>query len=139
MSRRYQKEIEEILSQVEERTLPTGHPDDVPKKLPKSHHGANISGPFEKRNRQQGWFLAPGRLMFMGVALLAAALVLRGTSTWIVQPMAWAGIGLFIAAYILFFVRPRPSIEKRWRGRPLETPTKHRQSWRSFQRWLGLK
>ncbi len=113
MSERFIKEIEEILEK------------------------ANVQPAKSRPTRQRGWFarlfsfrsglfkgwgISPGRLMLAGVTVFLVGLLLWAVTDWKAQPVLWAGLGLFVLAYILFFVRPGASggVEKRWRGRPVD-------------------
>lgn len=81
-----------------------------------------------------GSALSPGRLMVAGVAALVLAMVLRSFFSWLMVPLLWAGLGLFILAYLLFLVQPRvPRYEKRWRGRLIE---EEESLWKRIRRKL---
>ena len=113
MSERYEKEIEDILGQANER---------APGK-PGSKRGRSAIS----RLPRAGWRpprvrlnLTPGKLLLAGVALLLIALIL-GSFVPAIGPFAfWLGIGLFVLGYVLFFARPRRSMERRWRGQSIE-------------------
>ena len=55
-------------------------------------------------------------LLVAGVALIIAGYFVG------VDFMIWIGLGCFVAAYIVFFMKPRSPIEKRWRGQSIEDP-----------------
>jgi hypothetical protein len=60
-------------------------------------------------------------LLAMGGALLLVALFapgpLRGWGIW----LFWGGLLLLVAFYASYWARRQPRVEKRWRGRPIET------------------
>lgn len=112
MSNRYQREIEEILGQVN---------DDTP---------ADQVGAKRRQLTQQGTLKAPGggsrlsfstgRLMLMGVGLLVLSLPLGAFVPVVAAPAALLGIALFIGAYVVFFSKPRSRSSKMWRGENIE-------------------
>ena len=105
---RYQREIEEIQEQVNE-SPPQGRPTRV----------ARRSTPRPQPRR--GGF-APSDL-FTSRNLLATGVVLIIVGYFAgIDFLIWAGLGCFVAAYIVFFMKPRSPIEKRWRGQSIEDP-----------------
>lgn len=65
--------------------------------------------------------LSPSALLWGGVVALVGALVARGPlSGWAVWLFA-AGLLLLVAAYASYWVRRGNRVEKRWRGRPVDT------------------
>ena len=116
MADKYQKEIEEILEQVN-ATAPVDQkagrgPGRSARPAPRTRSGARGSGlPFR---------ITAGRLLLAGVVSLFAALVLRTTDLGVTGILTWIGVGLFIAAYVAFFIRPRRSTERPWRGRSID-------------------
>ena len=114
--KKYLDEIEEILRRSEmtgdkprQRRTPK-----VPRELP------SVKLP----SLRIGAFVSPGRLMVAGVGALVLAMILRRFFPWLMAPLLWVGLALFILAYVLFLIYPRiPRYEKRWRGRPLEEGT----------------
>ncbi len=115
MARKYQQEIEEILQQVNEGGEP---PDANAGKGPASARGRRGESPRLSRGIIPA--ISPGRLFIAGVSLLLLALFLRTAVSGVSGPLTMAGIGLFVVAYILFFARSRPPVERRWRGRSME-------------------
>ncbi len=106
---RYQREIEEILEQVNESPPPSGRPTRVarrssPRPEPRRGGGFAPTDLFTSRN-----------LLVAGVALIIAGF-------FGVDFLIWAGLGCFVAAYLVFFMKPRSPIEKRWRGQSIEDP-----------------
>ena len=108
MSNKYQKEIEEILKQAG-GLAPVGRPP-----TPRDGFWGLIRGYIGRFLGGKGWAITAGRVMLAAVVLLLGALILR------VGFLAWAGLLLFIVGYGMFFIKPRSSSEKRWRGQPLE-------------------
>ena len=112
MSNRYQREIEEILGQVN---------DDAP--------GDEV-GAKRRQLKQQRPPKAPGqgprmgfstgRLMLMGIGLLVLSLPLGAFVPVLAAPAALLGIGLFIGAYVVFVSKPRSRNPKMWRGESIE-------------------
>ena len=127
MSQRYQREIEEILDQVNE---------DAPAGKGRSKQGQLKQ---QRQPRTPGarprWGMSTGRLMLMGIGLLVTSLLLVGIFPPLAAPAAWLGIALFIGAYVVFFAKPRPRVEKRWRGQSIEDgPTQ--SGLQRFWSWL---
>ena len=125
MSEKYQREIEEILGNVE----------DLRARSAKSKKrgflraiGPVIGGFLGGR----GWRLSPGRIMLGSLVLLLVALLIKGSTPGLVAPLVWTGVVLFILGYALFFINP-PPYEKRWRGHVIETTPRWRDR---FLRWL---
>ena len=115
MSKKYQREIEDILSQIE---VPP------PNKVRSEKRGfiqAALGG-IGRFLGGRGCNLSPGRIMLGSVGLLLVAVLFGASMPGIVTPMiAWSAITLFILGYALFFINPNSSYEKRWRGQPIET------------------
>lgn len=138
MSQQYQREIEEILNQVnaEVPAEKGGRPvrDLADRGSPPRHS--------TRGNRGLLAFIpigvSPGRLLLTGIVLLLAAMVLRSAIPGITGPLTWTGVGLFIAAYVIFFTRPRRSTERRWRGRSIEAtlPPGRRNRLERLWRWM---
>ena len=114
MSERYQREIEEILDEVD------GLPLNRAKPRKRSFMGTLSIG-VSRFLGGRGWHLSPGRIMLGSLALLLIALLFKASMPGLVAPLAWAAVILFILGYALFFINPRASDEKRWRGRVIET------------------
>ena len=132
MSERYQQEIEEILRQVGESTS---------SEEPKENSGHPLLTSLSRMGRSIGnrIYLNPGRLMFIGLALLLSAVLISAIVPGLVGPIVWSGLILFILAYALFFARTKPNVEKRWRGRLIENQPSSWSGggrWGKFQRWL---
>ena len=113
MSNRYQREIEDILSQVNDAT-----PADDEGGKRRQLRRKLLQRDSEKKRRRS---LSNGRLMLMGVALLILSLPIGAIVPALAAPAALLGIALLIVAYIAFFSKPRSRSGKMWRG--------ERESW----------
>jgi hypothetical protein len=136
MGRKFQREIEEILQQV---SMTDPLEDDAQESGPGKGSPASRRG---RSGRRSGSLfrlfplISPWRLFIAGVSFLLIALILRTTVQGLSGPLIMVGIGLFVAAYILFFIRSGPSVERRWRGRSMEdqrSPT----LWDKLRDWIG--
>ena len=115
MTDRYKKEIEEILDQAGELGSARGAPYRQGfLKLLWMQLVQSVSG--------QPWSISPGRVMIGAVGLLLVALLLRPAVPAVVEPILWASLIVFIVGYAMFFIR-KPTIEKHWRGQPIEYST----------------
>ena len=129
MPEKYKDEIEEILRQVGE-VVPSDSPEEqekAPEDRPtRLRRGSPSRSPGPPRPLR--WpSVSPGKLMLAGLIAFLVGLIF-----W---PLIWVGLGMFVVAYLLYFVSPRSiSYEKRWRGRPIE---ESRSTWQRFRRWLG--
>ena len=121
----YLDEIEEILKRSESKT-----PASNPRRAFKlSHRLPRLRIP------RPSWMptISAGRLMIAGVALLVLAMIFRAFVPGLMAPLIWAGLGLFILAYLLFLIKPsRPRYEKRWRGQAIEDESE--SSWDRIRR-----
>ena len=113
MGQRYQREIEEILLKANEDA-----PDDGQKRPRNPQRSARRAPP--SRGRGRSLRFTSGRLLAMGVAVLAVALILNVFGVPFVTPLLWASVALVVIAYISYFTKPRRTVEKRWRGQPIE-------------------
>jgi VIT1/CCC1 family predicted Fe2+/Mn2+ transporter len=114
MAKKYQREIEDILKQAGE-TAQVRRSLRSPATLPSLVWRYTVGA---VRNRSARF--SPGRFMFIGVALLLAILILPSPVSWLVAPLAVAGLILFFVGYGMFFIKPRQRYEKRWRGQPID-------------------
>ncbi|MDE2838616.1 MAG: hypothetical protein OXL97_14095 [Chloroflexota bacterium] len=116
MAQRYQREIEEILGQAGEDGQGAG-PDGS--KRPRTRN--RVSRP---RGPRLGRFLRPtsGRLLLAGIVLLVLSVLLKALDAPGVTPFLWASVVLFVFAYVAYFTRPRRTVERRWRGQPMDDP-----------------
>ena len=116
MAQRYQREIEEILGQTGEDEPGSGG-ERV--KTPNAPRRASRSP-----RRRLGAFirLTPGRLLVAGIGLLILSVLLKALDAPGVTPFLWASVVLFVFAYVVYFTRPRRTVERRWRGQPMDDP-----------------
>ena len=61
-----------------------------------------------------------GRVMLVGIAIVIVAYFFNFGGDSIARSMIIAGLIIFVAAFIFSLRRRPPSVEKRWRGQPLE-------------------
>ena len=66
------------------------------------------------RARRFSFRLTTGKVLLVGVVLLPVALISG------IDILAWLGIGLIVTAYVMYFTRPRRTVERRWRGQLIE-------------------
>ncbi|MSQ41399.1 MAG: hypothetical protein EXR55_07095 [Dehalococcoidia bacterium] len=131
MPSRYQREIEEILSQ-------TGKTGPQLPETPKAESQSASGGWGSVVARAFAllpWRVSPAKLMLSSAGIMLAAFLLNNFNSPVVGPLVIVGIILFIVAYALFFLpSSRPTAERRWRGRPMEYP---RVFWRHrLRRWF---
>ncbi len=113
MPEKYQKEIEDLLDNLS--SLPRG---PARKRKPSLVRvalggiGALLGG--------RGWRISPGRIMLGAVILLLTAWWFTTMLPALAGLVAWAAVILFILGYAFFFISPRSTYQKRWRGEPLE-------------------
>ncbi len=133
MPEKYQDEIEEILKGIEEEgpSVPPRNSQPVLDDLPPSRPDDRGLGRARPRSRWQS--VTPGKVALAGLTLLLLGALLHSAGWgWLVWP-GLLGLG---AAYLLFFVRPRPVNQgKLWRGRPVES--QEPSPWQRFKRWFG--
>ena len=130
MPDKYQDEIEEILEGLGE-TAPTngaGEPGKPTRSTSSEISTAN-SQPTKTGSGRRDPSVSPGKLAVVGLLLLLLGAIIKITL------LIWAGLGLLVGAYLLFFVKPgSSSYEKRWRGQSLEDhPT---STWEKLMRWI---
>lgn len=129
MSNKYEKEIEEILKKVE------GPPGDSPKGSAQKVKRGSIVTRDPTRPSASGKLVSPRNVLSPAKCAVAGlVLLLLGLLPFFPGFLVWIGLGLLALSYLLFFVKPRStSYEKRWRGRPIESPS---SAWERFLRWL---
>ena len=116
MSEKYQREIEDILGQVE-------GPAQRKARLKKPGLFRILLNALGRFLGGKGWNLSPGRIMLGSLAILLVAVLFSASMPGILGPaLAWGAVILFILGYALFFINPSSSYEKRWRGEAIETP-----------------
>lgn len=118
MANRYQREIEEILGQANEEAAG----QDAESARPAKPAGRRLRPSGSRRIPRSSLHVTPGRLLRAGLAALAAALLLTMLGVGFAMPFAWLGVALIIIAYVAFFTKPRRTVERRWRGQPLDDP-----------------
>ena len=138
MPDRYQDEIEELLKDIEEKEPPRParrtQPiiDDMPRPVSEEIPRHREQQPEERAGNSRWKFITPGKVALAGFIFLVLGLALHSAGMgWLV----WLGLLGLGAAYLLFFVRPRPANrDKRWRGRSIES--RGPSPWQRFKRWL---
>lgn len=129
MRDKYKEEIEEILSKAGETpsnnsTREPAHqtrPRPWETKVTKQSHSQGFP-----RGLRRGT-VTPGKLMLAGLVLFLVGLAIR--------PLIWLGLITFVAAYLLYFLKPRAiRQEKRWRGRSVEEEETSTLEW--LKRWF---
>ena len=113
---RYQREIEEILDQVNEEAPAATKSRRGPRRA------TSEVRPGGSPRLRPAFDFSPGRLFLIGAGLLVGSLVLMAVGFGYAAPFAWIGIGLFVVAYIRFFTKPRRSVDRMWRGQSIEDP-----------------
>ena len=129
MPEKYQDEIEEILKGIEEtEPLPQPRrgqprqpaPDDLP--MPRLEPAAESPRSAPSSRRWQTF--SPGRVALAGIAILLLGILLAsfGFPLLFFNWPIWLGLLILVAAYLLFFIRPRSAANRGqyWRGRPIE-------------------
>ncbi len=116
---RYEREIEEILDKVD---------DGLPGDGKQAKVARRRSRPRAARPARSlpglGALLTPSRLLAAGVVLIVLSLALS------MNLLLYAGLGAIVAAYFVFFNRPRRSTERRWRGENIEEDEGGLRFWR---------
>ena len=126
MSQRYQKEIEEILEQANVEAS-EGKESSGRSRRQEQSRLKPAGTPRQRRNAS--FRITTGKLLLAGVILLPLALIFS------LDILAWLGIGLIVAAYVMYFARPRRVGDKRWRGQPIEDDPEQ-TAFQRFWRWL---
>ena len=139
MPEKYQDEIEEILKGIEEEepVRPARRPQPIIDDMPRP---VSEESPRSRDRNQAGagagsrWqFVTPGKVALAGFTVLILGLVFHSAGLGL---LIWVGLLGLAAAYLLFFVRPRPvNKDKRWRGRSVES--RGPSHWQRFKRWMG--
>jgi hypothetical protein len=130
MSQRYQKEIEEILDQVNE-DVPAGTASGRKLRPWEVARAQSMS----TRERKVSFRFTIGKVLLAGVILLILSPLLGGLG--LMAPAAWIGIILIIGAYVVYFTKPRRQVERRWRGQSIEDepePNGFSRLWRWINR-----
>ena len=130
MANRYQREIEEILEQVNEGA-PTGR---QPQGRASQAQGARATRQPRSRANPRAAFTSR-RLMLAGIVLIVSSLLFIGLVPSLAGPAVWLGIFLLITGYVFYFAKPRRTVERRWRGEIIEDEPEPNGIDR-FWRWL---
>ena len=130
MSEKYQEEIEEILRGLGEKAPSKRTSGEPARPLDDAPVAARQIPPLGQRRPDQArsWpSITPSKLAIIGlVVFLVGALWLK--------PLIWVGLGFWVGAYLLFFIKPRPSSQgKVWRGQSLE---EEQSPWDKLKSWL---
>ena len=116
MSEKYQREIEDILGQIE-------GPAQRKARSRKTGLFRMMLNAFGRFLGGKGWNLSPGRIMLGSLSILLVVLLFGAGMPGILgAALAWGAVILFILGYALFFINPSSAYEKRWRGQAIETP-----------------
>ena len=123
MPSRYEKEIEDILEKAGD--FGAKPVKGAPKK-PRSRSVRRLVWLYVRQSLSgKPWSVSPGRVMLIGFVLLLSTLLVMPFVDGVAGYLAWAGLLLCIVGYGMFLARP-PSVEKRWRGKPIETERRSR-------------
>ena len=115
MPDKFIREIEEIL----ERAEHSRPGDDLKASKKMGGRPGRSFDPTGRVSRLRRLVRVPssGKVMLAGIGLILIAVLLNAFVPGRVSLAMWAGLILFVVAYGLFFVRPGPQYERRWRGR----------------------
>ncbi|MDE2766141.1 MAG: hypothetical protein OXI25_06920 [Chloroflexota bacterium] len=106
---RYEREIEDILDKAGDDLPGDGKQAKVARRRPRPRAARPA-----RAAPNIGALLTWSRLLIGGVILIVLSLVLD------MSLLLYAGLGVIVIAYFIFFNRPRRSTEKRWRGERIE-------------------
>jgi len=130
--KKYQEEIEEILKNAGEVAPDeSGWAQEKPlEDRPRSRQRLGDKEPAAFHNPNSRWpTIKPSKVLLTGLIIFIIAALLK---FWV---FAWLGLALLVLGYLLFFMSPRSiTLEKRWRGQPLESGVD--SSWERFKRWM---
>ena len=130
MANRYQREIEEILEQVNEKAPSGSRPRG---RAPQAQRARSGGRPRSGAGPRAAF--TSGRLMLAGVILIISSLLLIGLVPSLAGPAVWLGIFLLVTGYVVHFAKPRRTVERRWRGESIEDQPESRGMERLW-RWL---
>ena len=126
MRRRYEREIEELLAQMESFL-----PEEAPPR--RRARMTLVFGNFGRAFSSWWRHLSAQRLILVSFLLVAVAFFLRFFIPTVAYFMGLSGAFLFVIAFALSFLKRGTYPEKRWRGKVIEPP--RRGDW--LGRWLG--
>ena len=119
----YKSEIEEILKKAEIEA-------PIPIRPRKTSFFSMLVRYARQSLEGKAWSVTPGRIVLVAVSLLLVAAITRVAVPGFFGPLAWAGLGIFIIGYALFFIKPPKGPDQRWREQPLDdAPTGPKATW----------
>ena len=128
MSEKYQREIEDILGQIDE--LPAARAQPKRRNFLRSAFGMMARAMAGRGNR-----ISPGKILLTSLALVLVAALFKAVLPGIVVPvLLWTAVITFIVGYALFFINTSEPFERRWRGEPVNEPPP--TTWERMRRWL---
>mgnify|MGYP001178539062 CR=1 FL=1 len=126
MPNRYENEIEDLLGQINNFDIPSAKNN---KAKPRRENSPNLTRPL--------WnFFKTKSALKIGIALLVIAALLEITGQNLSGIFAIGGGAFLIISYVLFFLKPPQSIEKKWRGQVIEE-VDNQSFLIKLNRWLG--
>jgi len=133
MPQRYQKEIEEILGQVDENpSVRSGSSSGRQQRRWEVSRAQSMS----YRAPRERFRFTIGKALLAGVILLVISPLFGSLS--LMAPIAFGGIAFILGAYVVYFTKPRRALERRWRGQSIEDePVPHAFS--RMWRWLSSR
>ncbi len=127
MPTRYEREIQQILDE-SNRQVDRIDPKSDPNSKQSATQNEKTSNSSIGRKEPIRSHLRITTYKIVGAGVLS--LLLSGLLSWLLPsasgPLVWIGIGLFIIAYLKYFIGPRRPVERRWRGQIIEVDPSHR-------------
>ena len=132
MPDKYQQEIEDILEAAGESAPERGSPEQPPEDRPRLPRVREVPNrPDAGASGRVLPSLSSGKILLAGIVIFVIAALLN------FGVVMWVGLAMLVAGYVLSFTyKPRPVMEKRWRGQPLETGGGG-SAWDRIRRWMG--
>jgi len=130
--KKYQEEIEEILRNAGE-VAPDEAVREQEKPLedrPRGQIRATDPAPAPDYNPSSRWpTITPSKILLAGLIIFIIAALLKFFT------IMWLGLAVLVVGYLLFFISPRSiSMDKRWRGQPLEPGAD--STWERLKHWM---
>ena len=130
--KKYQEEIEEILRNAGE-VAPDEAVREQEKPLedrPRGQIRASDPAPTPNYNASSRWpAITPSNVLLAGLIIFIIAALLKFFT------IMWLGLAVLVVGYLLFFISPRSiSMDKRWRGQPLEPGAD--STWERLKHWM---
>ena len=125
--RKYQREIEEILSSASPNLRSSQRALEKQRSIIRvflSRSVALLAGITSR--------LSTGRIVLSVFILLLLAWWFRTSLPGFVGPVTWVVVILIVVGYAWFFINPKQSYEKRWRGQLIQSPSE--PWWKRFTR-----